>query len=362
MPSDLDSRYSLRALASAASLARLAVIGAILVLIAAAFVWAGWFFFPRHLDQGRIVHALEEANGRHSGFRRAHGKGVCLSGWFEGNGAGAALSHANLFKPGRVPVFGRFSLAGAMQPDSPKGVHALALNFTLANGEVWRTAMVPAPVFVVNNPKSFYDQLVASTPDPKTGKPDPSKMKAFLAAHPETVRALGLIKAHVSASGFANETYNALHAFRFVNTQGVSTPVRWSMVAVDGFEPAPATAPSANENYLFDALAARVAHGPVQWHLVVTVGRPGDPTNDATVPWPADRTRVDVGTLTVAGLQTEAPGNCRDVNFDPLVLPSGIAPSDDPLLSARSAVYSSDFTKRVSEPKTPSPVQIGRGG
>jgi catalase len=361
MPPDADDRYSLRALLRPASLARLAVIGAILLLIVAGFVWDGWFFFPHHLDQARFVHAFQEANGRHPGFRRNHEKGVCLSGWFDGNGAGVPLSHAGLFKPGRVPVFGRFSLAGGMQPDSPKGLHAMALNFALADGEAWRTAMVPLPVFIVNNAKSFYGQLVASIPDPKTGKPDPAKMKAFLATHPETVRALGLIKAHAFASGFANDTYNSLNAFRFVNAQGVSTPVRWSMVAVDAFEPASAKAPSANENYLFDALAARVAHGPVQWHLVVTIGRPGDPTNDATVPWPADRTRVDVGTLTVTGLQTEVAGNCRDINFDPMVLPSGIAPSDDPLLSARSAVYSADFTKRVSEPKTPSPVQIGQG-
>jgi len=32
--------------------------------------------------------------------------------------------------------------------------------------------------------------------------------------------------------------------------------------------------------------------------------------------------------------------------FDPLVLPAGIAPSDDPLLSARSAVHSQSFTRR----------------
>jgi len=183
-------------------------------------------------------------------------------------------------------------------------------------------------------------------------------MKAFLAAHPETVRAFGLIKAHAFSSGFANDTYNSLDAFRFVNANGASTPVRWSMAAVDAFAPAPAKAPSADENYLFDALAQRVRSGPVQWHMIVTLGRPGDPTRDATLPWPEDRTRVDVGTMTVTALQTEGPGNCRDINFDPTILPAGIRTSDDPLLSARSAVYSADFIKRTSEPKTPSPVQL----
>jgi catalase len=51
------------------------------------------------------------------------------------------------------------------------------------------------------------------------------------------------------------------------------------------------------------------------------------------------------------------------VNFDPLVLPSRIEPSDDPLLSARSAAYSTCFTRRAGEEKTPSQVQVsGTGG
>lgn len=360
MPS--DSRYTLRSLLTPASLARLAVIGAILVLVVAAFAWSAGWFSPRRLDQARIIRAFEADNGGiHLGFRRNHAKGVCLSGWFEGNGAGASLSHAALFKSGaRVPVFGRFSLAGGMPmiADSPAAVHSMALDFALPDGEVWRTAIVAIPVFFVKDIRAFYDQLVASEPDPKTGKPDPAKMKAFLESHPETVRAIGLIKAHPFASGFANETYNSLDAFRFINADGVSTPVRWSMVPVDAFEPAHA---EGGKNYLFEDLAARIRKGPVAWHLIVTVARPGDPTNDASRPWPEDRRRVDVGTLTVTGLAAERPGNCRDINFDPLVLPSGIAPSDDPLLSARSAVYSLDFTKRIREAKTPSAVQINAG-
>ena len=90
----------------------------------------------------------------------------------------------------------------------------------------------------------------------------------------------------------------------------------------------------------------------------MTVGQPGDPTDDATLPWPADREQVDVGTLTIDHIESEAPGNCRDINFDPLVLPAGIEPSDDPLLSARSAAYATSFTRRAGEPKTPSAVEV----
>ena len=44
---------------------------------------------------------------------------------------------------------------------------------------------------------------------------------------------------------------------------------------------------------------AALRRQPLQWHLIVTVGQPGDPTNDATIAWPADREQIDVGTLTV---------------------------------------------------------------
>ena len=66
-----------------------------------------------------------------------------------------------------------------------------------------------------------------------------------------------------------------LNAFLLVDASGAKHPVRWSMVAVDAFAPEPADTPS-DKNYLFDALAARVKQAPVQWHLMLTLGQPGD--------------------------------------------------------------------------------------
>ena len=65
---------------------------------------------------------------------------------------------------------------------------------------------------------------------------------------------------------------------------------------------------------------------------------------------------MDVGTLTLDQVESDETSVARDINFDPLVLPAGIAPSDDPLLSARSAVYSQSFTRREGEAKQPSAI------
>jgi catalase len=87
----------------------------------------------------------------------------------------------------------------------------------------------------------------------------------------------------------------------------------------------------------------------LHWRMMLTVGKPSDPTHDATLPWPADRRAIDAGLLTLDTVATEAKGNARDINFDPLVLPPGIEPSDDPLLSARSAVYAASYRRRTGE-------------
>jgi catalase len=170
---------------------------------------------------------------------------------------------------------------------------------------------------------------------------------------------VGIITKRLVSSGFANSTFNSLNAFRFVNAGGVSVPVRWAAEPLEPFVAAsPEQAASGDKNYLFDDLIAQIHQHPLQWRFVVTIGQPGDPTNDATLPWPDDRPQIDAGTVTIDHVSSEATGPCTDVNYDPLVLPSGIEPSDDPLLSARSAAYARSFTLRAGEEEEKPPSAV----
>jgi catalase len=353
------------ALRGAGLILRFAVIGVVIAGIAGLFLYAGGWFRPHALSPTTMINTFEEVSGEHPGFRRNHAKGVCIRGYFESNGRGVALSRAVVFLPGRVPIIGRFALAGG-QPyaaDAAHTVRSMALLFKLPDGEEWRTGMNNIPVFVVNSAEGFHDQLLASAPDPATGKPDPAKMSAFLAKHPEFAKAMQLIRSQPVSSGFENSTFNSLNAFRFINADGTVVPVRWSMAPGQPFEPISDSNPGqAGTNYLFDALIGSLHAKPLQWHLIITVGQPGDPTDDATLPWPPDRRQVDVGTLTVNQIESEDTSPARDINFDPLVLPNGIAGSDDPLLSARSAAYSQSFTRREGEHKDPSAVSTAETG
>src|SRR5919108_5362128 len=209
-------------LSTVSTLARFALIGVALAAVAGSFAYLGGWFSPNDLTPARFTDGFEEVYGVHPGFRRNHAKGVGVSGFFESNGNGVRLSKAAVFQPGRVPVIGRFSLGGG-QPyvaDTPDAVRGLGLQFSLADGELWRTAMINLPVFPVSTPEAFYEMLIASKPDPATGKPDPAKMKAFLERHPESVRAMMVIRGQAFSSGFDNSTFHSLNAFRFINAAG----------------------------------------------------------------------------------------------------------------------------------------------
>ena len=332
-------------------------VGAFLAVDVGAVAFANkWFGAGSALTPRTFLERFRSVFGVHPGFRRNHAKGVAVTGYFESNGNGRELSKAAVFAPGRTPVIGRFSLSGGHpgMADTLRAARSLALAFAFGEAAQWRTAMLNIPVFLDNSPRGFYDRLLASKVDPATGKPDPAAMSAFLAAHPETAAAMALIDRVPPTPGFADSSFRGLNTFFFVNEGDVRTPVRWAFVALQASQ-----SPRGNtQNALFDALVRQMRSGPLQWRLELTIGSPGDPLLDATLAWPSGRRTIDAGVLTLTDIETERPGNARDVNFDPLVLPDGIEPSDDPLLSARSAVYAASYRVRSGEPKSPSIVQV----
>ena len=182
---------------SAASLVlRLGGIAVVVAALAGAFAYVHGSFDPQRLTPKALVDVLEKNNGVHPGFRRNHAKGVCVIGHFESSGEARSYSVAQVFNEPRTPVVGRFALpAGSpYAPDSAVPIRSLALRFTQANGQQWRTGMNSMPVFPVGTPEAFYQLQQAQSPDPATGKPDPTKVPAFFAAHPEAVPFLTWIK------------------------------------------------------------------------------------------------------------------------------------------------------------------------
>jgi len=310
-----------------------------------------WLLYSPSPSAAKIVDEMEAvAGGAHPGFRRNHAKGQCISGHFESNGNATEVSHAAMLQRGTVPLIGRLSAAGGdpAQADVHGMIRSMALRLAGSEGDAWYMAMNSVPVFPVNTPEGLYQQLRASMPTYGDNAPDPQKMQAFKRAHPEMRPFEQWLADHPGSSGFDNTTYYSVNAFRMINAQDQERFVRWSMVPETPYK-AMTTAQRSDPDFLAFGFATQLEQGPVRWHLIITLADPGDVTTDATVRWPEGRRQIDAGVLVIDDQQAQVDGACRDIDFNPLELPPGIAPSDDPLLLARKAAYAESHRRRISE-------------
>ena len=315
---------------------------------AAAFAYTAGWFSPRRLTPDKLVDAFTPPTGEPLGHRRNHAKGICFTGMFEANGAGSALSHAQVFARGQYPVLGRFNL-GTPDPNAPEAtvrVRGMGLRISTPDGQEWRSAMIDPPFFPVSTAQAFYELLIASA------SKDPNAMKTFAGAHPEIAAFGAWAKSAPWTGSYAEERFNSLNSFVFADSSGTETTVRWSLLpAAQPVSVSPDDLAKRGPDFLEQEIAERVRGGPLRWTMVVTVANPGDPTADPSKAWPEGRRAIEVGTLTVRRIQAERDGPCRDINFDPTVLPSGIRTSDDPFPAARSAAYAKSFDRRTAEAK-----------
>jgi catalase len=324
----------------------LALIAIIVAAGAALFAYTAGWFSPQRLTPARLLAALAPPAGPSLGHRRNHAKGICFTGGFATDGAGSELSKAGVFVRGQYPVLGRFSLAtaDANAPDATVRVHGLGIRITTPDGEEWRSAMIDAPVFPVSTPRGFYDLQRASM------SKDPNAMKAFVAAHPEFAAFADWAGNAPWTDSYAEDRFNSLDSFVFVNGAGAAHVVRWSLLpAALPVAISPSDLAKRGPGYLEQEIARRVASAPQHWTMVVTIANPGDPTADPSKAWPQDRRTVAVGTLIVRKIEPERDGPCRDINFDPTVLPTGMTTSDDPFPAARSSAYAKSYDLRTSE-------------
>ncbi|WP_165323263.1 catalase family peroxidase [Rhizorhabdus phycosphaerae] len=330
-----------------ASAVRLAAIVGFMLLLLAAFLWASGRLGGRGLTTQKLIDRMQ-GEKVFAGFRRAHAKGVCLTGSFQSSGALAPYSRSPLFARGSTPLLGRFSLGGGnpTAPDLKAPVRSLAFVLSQPDGQQWRSAMNTPPVLAVGTPQAFFDQIGAMKPDPATGKPDPARIAAFFAAHPESAPFRAWQAAYKPSSSWATERYNSINAFYLVAPDGSRRAVRWQAV------PKAAAIPMQESDdplALQKELAARLARGPVEFDLMFTFAGAGDDPADATKPWPAGRQQLSAGVLSITAMRPQAGGACNGLTFDPLVLPDGIAASDDPILRARSSAYAESYRRRARE-------------
>jgi catalase len=296
----------------------------------------------------QTINVMNKLWGAHPGMRANHAKGVVVEGSFTPSSVAAGLSKAALFKGPAIPITVRFSDSTGI-PTLPDGnpnanPHGMSIKFHLPDGSDVDVVTNSLKFFPVATGEDFRDLLTAlSQSGPGSAKP--TKADQFIAAHPAVPKAFGTI---ATPASFANEGYNGIDAFIFVNAAGKRQPFRFQIVPESGIEHiTPAAASGEKPDFLMTELPARLARQKVVFTLIAQLANPGDQTKDPTQPWPADRKLAKIGTITLTHAVADSASAQKALLFLPGNLTDGIEMSDDPLIDARNQAYAVSYGRRT---------------
>jgi catalase len=288
-----------------------------------------------------LIAQFDAIFGMHPGFRPAHAKGVLLTGIFTPSEEAAQLSKAQHFVQPSTPVTVRFSNSTGVPviPDNDPNANPRGIGIRFHLGERVHTDIIGHstdgfPTRTGAEFLEFLKALAATAP----GAVSPTPLEQFLGAHPA---ALAFVQAPKPApQSFATEGYFGVTAMQFSNADGETRFGRYQIVPGAGLAHLSDDETKAKAaEYLFDEIRQRVSGGPIRFAVKAQLADAGDVVDDATMHWPAERQVVTLGTVELTGLVADDAAEQKTIIFDPIPRLEGIAPSDDPLLELRAAVY-----------------------
>jgi catalase len=326
-------------------------LGAVGALLAAGALHAGACAADDQPNLAQQIFETMVKTGAKPGFRTAHAKGIVCEGAFTAAKGAAALSKAAHFHGAAVPIIVRFSNA-ATDPSTPDtspnaGPRGIAIRFNLSGGGRTDIVALSHNGFVVGNGEDFLalQKAVVAT-DPS--QPHPWPIEAFLGAHPVALKFVQ--ESAVVPVSYGTLAYFSNNAFIFVNQAGVKQAGRYQILPAAGLHNlSDADAKAKPADFLADELRARLKTGPVKYRMVVQLANPGDPTNDGSIVWPADRRTIELGTVSITAVDADSDAAQKALVFFPTTLTDGIELSDDPLPSLRTSVYALSFARRQQQ-------------
>lgn len=288
----------------------------------------------------QLLEAFDQLQGLHPGFRPAHAKGLMCSGAFVPSPEAAKLTRAPHANQPSTPVTVRYSDSTGLPniPDNDparSGPRGIAIRFHLADHLHTDIVAHSYDGFPVRTGEEFLEFLRAAA---AAGAGRPEAIGAFLAAHPNAKRFVEAPKP--IPTSFAREAFFAGTALKFTNSSGVSREGRFRIRPEDGTEYlSNQEAGAKSPNFLFDELGSRLARRPVRLAIAVQMAEPGDNIADASTTWPAGRTEIPFGTITLTARVDEQAPERRKIIFDPVPRVDGLDPSGDPLTQVRADIY-----------------------
>lgn len=294
----------------------------------------------------QVVDGVGERYGRHPGYRALHAKGIFCKGSFTATPEAKGLTRAAHMQGERVEVTVRFS-NGSGDPESRDYVpdaRGMATQFHLPDGSATDISAQSAPKFPVKTPEGFVEVVQANV----AGIARAWKFPVFLARHPSAIPGL---KANLDAlaprPSFANYRYFAVHAFRWVNSDGGEQYVRYTWIPEAGEEKISGSeAKKRGRDYLHDEIRQRLSGGTARFTLELQLADRDDNPDDPTAYWPDDRRTVSAGTLELTEA-IDSPEHDGHIDvFDPTRVTDGIELSNDPILRFRERAYDVSARRR----------------
>jgi catalase len=291
----------------------------------------------------QAVDRIVDRFGRHVGARALHAKGTLCTGTFTPTAEAAELTRAaHLQAP--VPVIARLSNGGGdpTVPDYAPDVRGLAVSFELPDGARTDLSAQNAPRFPVRTPDAFID-LVSAT---KPGLTSAARLPLFLLRNPSALRAArSNTQALKAPNSYADLTFYAIHAFRWIDAGGGERWVRYAFRPRSDPAPQPPQGERRSRDFLREELLERLDRGSIRFELELQIAGPGDDPHDPRSVWD-DAERLDGGIVEL----TEPTDEGDEMIFDPMRLTDGIQPSDDPILRFRPGAYSVSWERRTGAP------------
>lgn len=288
-------------------------------------------------------------NGPRDGLRSNHTKGIVTAGEFTPAETASEVSSALHLQQASFPLAVRFSNATGFPDIADNDPRTAAKGFAMRIdlGEEGYTDMVlsSVPRFPVATPEKLLE-LFTAIRDSANTEASPKPIETFLQNNPAAKTFVEYPKPF--STSFATLSYYSINAFKFTNAYGESVYGRYIVTPLVGEQFLDKTeAANKDEDYLMDELPQRLENAPVEFTLSIQVAAEGDEVNDGTVIWPEDRPVVKLGTISLDSMHEDAKAYEKATMFNPLALPEGIEPSQDPILSARPGAYAVSFQHRM---------------
>lgn len=285
-----------------------------------------------------LVDALHVAFGTHHA-RAVHAKGIILEGLFIPDRNASSLSKAFHLQNIGSKVIVRFSDFTGI-PDIPDNSglanpRGLAIKFLMPDGRNTDIVGHSFDGFPTSNSDQFRELLLAIGSSGANAT-KPTDLDKFLSTHPIAKTFLTTQK---NPASYATISYYGVNSFKFTNSRGKSTFIRYQFVPATGEQLLSSEElKNSGSDYLLNEIKQRVATSPIRFMLYAQLATGKDKIEDPSVAFAKTNKKVLLGVIEITKLSDNTIAGDKALFFSPNNIPDGIETAD-PMLNFRSKAY-----------------------